>query len=229
MSRARTSRPGGRDGGTGARRGTARWDALASSYRRQLWLERRPLRRLLDLVAVAPKDELLDVATGTAALLEELARRPGRPTTAVGIDSSRAMLALAPSLPEDWRLEQADATAMPYPDASFDVVTVCYLLHVLQPAPRRAAIAEIARLVRPGGRVGTLTIAPPRGPLARLLSAPVRAAAERSIGRLQGLSPLDPGAALAAAGLRETARARTLAGYPSLCLVATKSAQLGGV
>lgn len=199
-----------------------RWDALASSYRRQLWLERRPLRRLLDLVAVAPGEELLDVATGTAALLEELARRERRPRTAVGLDSSRAMLALAPSLPEGWRLEQADATAMPYPDGSFDVVTACYLLHVLQPAPRRAAIAEIARLVRPGGRVATLTIAPPRGALARVLSAPVRAAAERSSGRLQGLSPLDPGAELAAAGLRETARARSLAGYPSLSLVATR-------
>lgn len=198
------------------------WDGLASRYRRQLWLERRPLRRLLDLVAVTPGDELLDVATGTAALLEELARRPGRPETAVGIDSSRAMLALAPSLPEGWRLEQADAIALPYPDASFDVVTACYLLHILPPAPRRATSAEIARVVRPGGRVGTLTIAPPRGRLARVLSAPVRAAAERSTGALHGLTPFDPGAELAAAGLRETARASNLAGYPSLCLVATR-------
>lgn len=173
-------------------------------------------------MALAPGDELLDVATGTGAVLEELARRPERPQTAVGIDSSVAMLRLAPSLPPSWRLEQADTTALPFPDASFDAIIASYLLHVLQPISRRTALEEITRVVRPGGRVGTLTIAPPRGRLASVLSAPIRAAAERSSGRLRGLTPLDPGDDLAAAGLRETARARTLAGYPSLCLVATR-------
>ncbi len=222
MGRLSTSGPGEREAEQGTARETSRWDALASSYRRQLWLERRALRMLLNQVAVTPGETLLDVATGTAALLDELARAPARPDRAIGLDSSGAMLALAPSLPEGWRLLRGDATALPFGDASFDVVTACYLLHVLPTAPRRAAITEIARVVRPGGRVATLTVAPPRGRLTRVLSAPVRAAAGRSAGRLRGLRPFDPGGELAAAGLRETARARSLAGYPSLCLVAAR-------
>lgn len=202
------------------------WDALAPSYDRQLWLERRALRTLLALLSPARDEDLLDVGTGTGALLAELAGRRTRPACAIGIDSSAAMVARAPALPGGWRLERGDARALPYPDASFDCVTAAYLLHVLDAEARRGVIAEIARVVRPRGRVATVTIAPPAGPVAQVLTAPLRAAARRSRGRLAGLRPLDPAPELAAAGLAERTRRRTLAGYPSLCIVAESSAAI---
>lgn len=167
-----------------------------------------------------PDEILLDIATGPGVLLAELARSPSRPARAWGIDSSPEMLSLAPVLPAAWRLSVADATRLPFDDDSFDVVTASYLLHVLSAQKRRRVIEEIVRVLRPAGRVGTITVAPPRGPIAATLSAPVRFAARRSGGRLAGLRSLDPAAELAEAGFRELARRRTVCGYPSLCLVA---------
>jgi len=199
------------------------WDHFAASYRRQLWLERGPLLALLRMLAPAPGDALLDVGTGTAELLALLAREPGRPARAVGLDASEEMLARAAPLPDGWRLERDDAAALPFADASFDVITAAYLLHLLDPLSRRRVIAEIARVLRPGGRVGTLTIAPPRTAIGRALSTPLVRAARRSQGRLAGMRPLDPSAALAAAGLELAASRRSWRGYPSLCIVATQA------
>lgn len=204
------------------------WDEVASIYRRQLWLEGRALGRMLEMLAPQPGERLLDVATGPGVLLAELASRPDRPDEAVGIDSSSEMLALAPPLPDGWELDHADATELPFGDDSFDLVTASYLLHVLREPERWRAVAEIARVLRPGGRLGSITITPPRSAIMRVLTAPIRAAAERSDVRLAGLRPLDPGPELRQAGLIETARARSLLGYPSLCLVAEAVTGTGG-
>ncbi|MEJ7876912.1 MAG: class I SAM-dependent methyltransferase, partial [Solirubrobacterales bacterium] len=123
---------------------------------------------------------MLDIATGPGVLLTELARASSQPDRAWGIDSSPEMLSLAPALPAAWRLSVADATSLPFDDSSFDVVTSSYLLHVLSVQDRRRVIDEIGRVLRPTGRVGTITIAPPRGPIAAAISAPVRIAARRS-------------------------------------------------
>ena len=196
------------------------WDRFASGYSGQLYLERRAVDKLLDLLDVGSDERLLDVATGPAVVLDQLARRELRPEEAVGIDASREMLRRAPELPLGWVLQEGDARRLPFADGTFDVVSASYLLHVLDAADRRAVVAEVARVLRPGGRVGTLTVAPPLSAPARALTAPLRRAAERSEGKLRGLSPLDPTADLAAGSLVETARARTFVGYPSLCLVA---------
>ena len=196
------------------------WDRFATGYTSQLWLERRAVKKLLDLLDVSPDERLLDVATGPAVVLDQLARRERRPAVAVGIDASREMLSRAPKLPRGWELQKGDARRLPFADASFDVVLASYLLHVLDADDRRAVVAEIARVIRPAGRVGTLTVAPPVSAPARALTAPLRRAAERSEGKLRGMRPLDPTADLAAGSLVETVRARTFMGYPSLCLVA---------
>lgn len=204
------------------------WDEMVAGYRRQLWLERAALRTLLDLLDVATGELLLDVATGPAPLLSELSNRERRPATAVGVDTSAAMIALAPPLPSAWRLQVADATDMPFDEGSFDVATASYLLHVLDRDARRAAIAECARVLAPGGRLGTITIAPPRRSIATAITAPIRAAAQRSQGRLAGLRPLDPTPELEAAGFGVVARRRSFRGYPSLCLVARRQAGPSG-
>ncbi len=198
------------------------WDDYAPTYRRQLWLERTALDRLAGLLDVAPTERVLDVGTGTGAMLAVLARQSRRPAEAVGIDRSTEMLARAGRLPPGWHVERADASALPFEDSSFDVVTAAYLLHVLEPVARSRTLAEVVRVLRPGGRVGTVTIGPPRSAVGRVLTAPLRHASERSEGRLAGMRPLDPEAELVSAGLDPTGRTRSWLGYPSLCVVADR-------
>lgn len=196
------------------------WDALAAVYGWQVWLELSSLRTLLDLLNPGPGDRLLDITTGTAALPAELARREGRPGEVIGIDRSRKMLRRAADLPTGWRLETADATDLPFAEASFDLVTASYLLHTLDRETRSKAIGECLRVLKPGGRIGTITIAPPRRRATSLLTAPVRWAADRYPAHLVGLRPLDPGPELIAGGFSETGRRLSFRGYPALCVMA---------
>src|SRR5215207_4242352 len=175
-------------------------ELVSRVYHWQLPLERAALAAAVELAAVGPEDRLLDVATGTGGLLHELARRGGRPDEVVGIDSSASMLAIAATgLPAAWRTTMADAQLLPFPDARFDVVTACYLLHLLQPRARANAIDEIARVLRPDGRVVIVTVESRR--------AATRAALAR-VPRRSGLRRLDPTRELAAAGLRPRSEER---------------------
>jgi demethylmenaquinone methyltransferase/2-methoxy-6-polyprenyl-1,4-benzoquinol methylase len=112
---------------------------------------------------------VLDVATGTGAVAAELASRYGCRVTAV--DQSPAMLAAAAralrerGLAERVDLVRAEAEALPFDDASFDALTVTYLLrYVADPA---ATLAELARVVRPGGVLASLEFGVPPWPPAR--------------------------------------------------------------
>lgn len=174
------------------------------------------------MLAPTASERLLDVGTGPGLLLTALARRHQRPADATGIDSSPEMLARASVLPAGWSLDEADATALPFDEKSFDVVTASYFFHVVEARERGAAIAEIARVLRPGGRLGTITIAPPKSPLTRALAAPISRITASSGERLRGLRQLDPMPELLAQGFLEAARRTSLRGYPSLCIVASK-------
>lgn len=195
------------------------WSRLADGYELQLPLERAALGAVVELLDPGPDDRLLDVATGTGAVLELLANHPAPPRRVVGIDSSERMLARALRVP-GWELRQADAEALPFADGSFERITCCYLLHLLDPAGRTGVLAEIARVLAPGGLVGVVTVAPPRGRLERVLRGPVEALAQRSTGALAGLRSLDPVAELRSAGLEPLCGRRTRRGYPSLSVVA---------
>lgn len=111
---------------------------------------------------------------------------------------------------------------MPLADASFDVATCSYLLHLLSRQDRADVVAELARVLVGGGRLGVVTVAPPAGSLARLVSFPVRRLAQRSSGALAGLRPLDPSGELRAAGFEVELVRRVRGGYPSLCVAATR-------
>ncbi len=202
---------------------TGMWSRFAGVYDLQLALERRALRTTLAMLAVRETERLLDVATGTGGVLRELGERARRPARAVGIDGSEAMLERArAALPESAELIRADAAELPFADFEFEVATCAYLLHLLEPPRRAAVLSELARVLAPGGRLGVITVAPPRGPLARALSLPVRALAGRSGGPLSGLRPLDPRSELATAGFRVRDARRTSLGYPSLCVLAIR-------
>ena len=96
---------------------------------------------------------LLDVACGTGRFLREVkANYPRLHVT--GLDLSPYYLSVARRELAPWsraRFVEGMAEAMPFADAEFDVVTCIYLFHELPPRIRRAAVAEIRRVLRPGG------------------------------------------------------------------------------
>jgi len=126
--------------------------------------------RRLATAAAEPQGALaLDVGTGTGDLALELCRQGA--SVVVGADFSRQMLdaawrkASATSSPVAWVL--ADALRLPFPDGAFDCVTSAFLLRNL--ADLRTGLAEMARLLRPGGRLVCLDITqPPTGPFGAL-------------------------------------------------------------
>lgn len=199
------------------------WDRLARVYDRQLWLERPALSAALELADVRPEERLLDLGTGTAALLRELARRPSRPREAVGVDLSSGMLARAPSLPPGWRLLRADATGLPFPAARFEVAAAAYLLHLLDEEALRAVVAEARRVLMRDGRLVTVTPAEPRSFLARPYAPVARCLARLAPRTLAGLRPFDPCAALVAGGFAVREARYVSRGYPSLCVLATRT------
>jgi SAM-dependent methyltransferase len=205
------------DGGVGDRAAAATWDRLAGRYARQEHLERRAIGVALDLLDAGPDDLVLDAATGTGLVLRELARRPAPPRRAVGVDRSAAMLAQAVGLPEGFALRRGELSALPLGDGEADCATASYVLHLLGPGERAAALAELRRVLCPGGRLVTLTPWAPRAAGRALLAAAARAPA------LGGLHPLDPRPELAAAGLEPVAaRALGRGGYPSLVVLAAR-------
>jgi len=197
-----------------ASRGTARL------YGTQLAFERAALSAALDLASPRADELVLDLGTGTGALLHALARRLGRPSNAIGLDASAAMLHRARALPTGWQLVNADARRIPLGNASVDVVTCAYLLHVLDAQARQAVLGEIARVLRPGGRAVLVSLLEPRGLLGRLLLAPAQRTLCHVFGPGSGWCALDPTSELAAAGLRLRAGRVSTRGYASLCLLA---------
>jgi SAM-dependent methyltransferase len=112
-----------------------------------------------------------------------------------------------------------DGRALPLPDDSFDVVSACYVLHLLAVQDRRRVLEEIRRVVRPGGRVVIVTVDAARRDLRWVLSM---------LPSWTTLHRVDAAAELTAAGLHvvETRYART--GWPSLCLLAQRELGDGG-
>jgi len=112
-------------------------------------LDRRWKVRLADLAAIQAGARVLDLACGTGDIAFDLARRGAHAT---GLDLTHRMLALARRKPDaslTSRFIQGDMMALPFPAASFDVVTTGY---GIRNVPRiEPAIAEIARVLRPGG------------------------------------------------------------------------------
>ena len=126
--------------------------------------DRRWKLRLADLAAVERGIDALDLACGTGDIAFELARRGARVT---GLDLTHRMLQLARARADydGVRFVTGDMTALPFPDGSFDLVTTGY---GVRNVPRiEPALAEIRRVLRPGGRLLSLDFDKPPNPLVR--------------------------------------------------------------
>jgi len=125
-------------------------------------LHHRWRERAADLAEVGPGDRALDVAAGTGDLAIELARRAGPSGVVVGSDFSEGMLDRARGKSSAVRWEWADAMALPYADGEFDAATVGFGSRNFGDLDR--GLAEMTRVVRPGGRVVVLEITVPQKP-----------------------------------------------------------------
>src|SRR5215218_9777590 len=125
-------------------------------------LHHRWRERAADLAALRPGGRALDVACGTGDLAIELARRVGPSGTVVGSDFSEAMLERARAKSSGVRWEWANALELPYADGEFDAATVGFGARNFSDLDR--GLAEMARVVRPGGRVVVLEITTPQRP-----------------------------------------------------------------
>jgi demethylmenaquinone methyltransferase / 2-methoxy-6-polyprenyl-1,4-benzoquinol methylase len=115
--------------------------------------------RAADLAGAAPSTTILDVATGTGDLAIEMASRGSE---VVGMDFSGEMLAIARRKAPRLRFEQGDAHALAYDDASFDAATVGFGARNF--GDLRQGLSELARVVKPGGKVVVLEITTPAKP-----------------------------------------------------------------
>jgi demethylmenaquinone methyltransferase / 2-methoxy-6-polyprenyl-1,4-benzoquinol methylase len=125
-------------------------------------LHHRWRERAADLAELEPGGRALDVASGTGDLAIELARRVGPSGTVVGSDFSEPMLDVARRKSAAVRWEWGNALDLPYADDEFDAATVGFGARNFSDLDR--ALAEMARVVKPGGRVVVLEITVPHRP-----------------------------------------------------------------
>jgi demethylmenaquinone methyltransferase / 2-methoxy-6-polyprenyl-1,4-benzoquinol methylase len=122
-------------------------------------LDRR-WRRLAASAVVQPGDRVLDACCGTGDLALAAAEAGGRVT---GLDFSSAMLERARRKSREIEWVEGDLTALPFADASFDAVTVGFGIRNVPDLD--VGLLELARVLRPGGRIACLEITRPRGAL----------------------------------------------------------------
>ena len=125
-------------------------------------------RRIADLVRLQPGEAVLDVGCGTGSLALEARQRVGETGCVSGIDPSQQMIARARhkaagrGLSLDFQVGVIEQLL--FPDQAFDVVLSTFMMHHLPDDLKRQGLAEIARVLKPGGRLLVLDMKGPAGP-----------------------------------------------------------------
>jgi demethylmenaquinone methyltransferase/2-methoxy-6-polyprenyl-1,4-benzoquinol methylase len=144
-------------------------------------------RAMVARIGAAPGDRVLDVATGTGLVAKALVRRYS--CDVVGLDQSPEMLSGAQAkldadseLAAHIELVRGEAESLPFGDGEFDHLTFTYLLRYVDDPG--ATLRELARAVKPGGRIASLEFMLPPNPLARSLWRLYTRAGLPALGRL---------------------------------------------
>ncbi len=134
----------------------------ATRYDWLLWLvtlgrETALREQILELAALEPGQSILDVGCGTGTLALAAKRRVGASGRVYGIDASPEMLSRAyqkaAKARSDVTFLKAFAQELPFADGQFNTVLTTIMLHHLPRSSRRQCAREIARVLKPGGRV----------------------------------------------------------------------------
>jgi demethylmenaquinone methyltransferase/2-methoxy-6-polyprenyl-1,4-benzoquinol methylase/phosphoethanolamine N-methyltransferase len=111
----------------------------------------------VDLAGIAPGEDVLDVGCGTGEVAMAARRRLGPAGQVYGIDAAPQMIAVARRKAERKRLaidyRVAAVEALPFPDGTFDVVTSSLMMHHLPHDLQQTGLAEMYRVLKPGGRL----------------------------------------------------------------------------
>jgi len=114
-------------------------------------------RKTINLVCIQPGEQVLDVGCGTGTLAIEVARRVGTTGRVVGVDPSPAQIERARAkaarrhVPIAFQIGVIEQ--LPFPDQRFDVVLSTLMMHHLPASLKRQGLAEIARVLKVGGRL----------------------------------------------------------------------------
>ncbi len=192
------------------RRNAANWSRIRALHADQEEID----RALAAAFAEEPAQDLLDIGTGDGHVLRLLGDQVD---SAVGVDRSRDMLNVARANIfrvglRNCQVRQADMAQLPFPAASFDVVTLHMVLHYAD-VPSQT-IAEAARVLRPGGRLLVVDFAPHQ-------RAELR---EEFAHRWLGFSDATLATLFAEAGLVGEAPERLEGGPITVCLWSARSA-----
>ena len=119
------------------------------------WLELR--HKTVNLAHIQPGEHVLDVGCGTGTLAIEVSLRVGSAGRVAGVDPGTQQIAHARSkaarrnLPIDFQIGVIER--LPFPDQTFDVVLSTLMMHHLPDSLKRQGLSEIARVLKPGGRL----------------------------------------------------------------------------
>lgn len=151
----------------GSDRMAAYYDLMARLGMRERYIK----GRVIDLAQLAPGKRMLDLGCGTGTLVL-MAHRRQPDATVIGVDGDPTILGIARRKAQragiQVQLDEGMAYALPYADGSFDAVVSTLTFHHLTPDQQERALAEVRRVLRPGGRLVIADFSPPHNRLMRL-------------------------------------------------------------
>jgi demethylmenaquinone methyltransferase/2-methoxy-6-polyprenyl-1,4-benzoquinol methylase len=161
---------------------------------------------------VSPLQSVLDVATGTGDLAMAFRKKLGPKTKIVGADFSASMLGVAATKDATIEWREADALALPFEDASFDLATISFGLRNVIDTDR--ALQELYRVVRPNGAVIVLEFGNPGSSIVG-----------RAVNRINRLWLKSVGGAITGAGWAYQYLSETSEAFPGASELAARAAQ----